>query len=98
MSEKSETVNMQVLIAERTYPLKVMKNDEEKVQRAVSVVNEKLKEYQAAFAGKDKQDYMAMCLLNLAVEQQTFIQQHQQSERLLEDKLSQLEELLSAAE
>ncbi len=96
MSEKNETVNIHVLIAERNYPLKVLKNDEEKVQNAVNLVNEKLKEYQTTFAGKDRQDYMAMCLLNLAVEKMNLYQLHDQQNRLLEEKMNSLEEILSS--
>jgi cell division protein ZapA len=96
MSEKNETVNVQVRIAERNYPLKVLKSDEEKVQKAVSLVNEKLKEYQTTFAGKDKQDYMAMCLLNLAVEKMNLHHIHEQQNRLLEEKMNSIEDLFSS--
>ena len=43
MSGKNETVQINVLIAERSYPLRVTLSDEEKVQRAVKLVNEKIK-------------------------------------------------------
>ena len=95
MSGKSETVQINVLIAERSYPLRVTLSDEEKVQRAVKLVNEKIKEYQTLYDGKDKQDYLAMCLLNFAVENETLQNATQQNDRLLEEKLSQLEETLT---
>ena len=55
--ETMETVNINVLIAERVYPLKVAKQDEEKVKQAVNLVNEKIKQHQTRYAGKDKQDF-----------------------------------------
>lgn len=94
MGEKNETVNINVLIAERLYPLKVSRTDEEKVKSAVLLVNEKIKEYQTLYDGKDKQDYMAMCLLNFAVEHLNLRDTTQQNDRLLEEKISQLEEIL----
>lgn len=97
MGEKNETVNIQVQIADRSYPLKVLKGDEQKVEKAVSLVTEKLKEYQKSFVGMEKQDYMAMCLLNLAVEQQNLLQNQNQEISLLEDKMNQIEGILSSA-
>lgn len=97
MGGKNETVNINVLIAERLYPLKVIKSDEEKVMSAVSLVNEKIKEYQKLYDGKDKQDYMAMCLLNFAVEHVNLQHHTQQNDRLLEEKITELEEVLSGA-
>jgi cell division protein ZapA len=97
MGEKNETVNINVLIAERLYPLKVTRSDEEKVQSAVSLVNERIKKYQQLYEGKDKQDYMAMCLLNFAVEYVNLQDVTQQNDRLLEEKITELEEVLSGA-
>ena len=93
MAEKMETVNINVTIAERLFPLKVTKSDEEKVQRAVGLVNEKIKEYQQLYEGKDKQDYMAMCLLNFAVEYVSLQNATQNDNRLLEEKINQLEKV-----
>jgi len=95
MAEKSETVNINVQLAERTYPLKVLKSDEEKVHSAVKLVNEKIKEYQAMYNGKDKQDYMAMCLLNFAVEHEKLQNTSRYNSRLLEDKMIELEKVLT---
>lgn len=97
MSEKTETVNINVLIAERLYPLKVAKADEEKVRNAVQLVNERIKEYQALYDGKDKQDYLSMCLLNFAVESVNVQSLSQQDHRLLEEKINRLEEALSGS-
>ena len=95
MAEKSETVNINVQLAERTYPLKVLKSDEEKVLSAVKLVNEKIKEFQALYNGKDKQDYMAMCLLNFAVEHENLQRSSTDNSRLLEEKMIELDKVLS---
>lgn len=97
MSEKNETVNINVLIADRSYPVKVAKGDEEKVQNAVMLANEQIKQYQQLYSGKDKQDYLAMCLLNYAVEYANFQHTTQQNNRSLEEKITELEQVLIAA-
>lgn len=96
MDEKDDTVGMNVTIAERVYPLRVVKSDEEKVRKAVKLVNENIKEYQRQFEGKDKQDYMAMCLLNLATEKVKLHTDVQNEQRLIEEKLNELDNILSA--
>ena len=95
MGEKNETVNINVLIAERTYPLKVLRNDEEKLHGAVKLVNQRIKEYQKLYDGKDKQDYMAMCLLNFAVEFENLQNGLKEEHSMLDDKLTELENVLS---
>src|ERR1700741_2993692 len=95
MAEKSETVNINVQLAERLYPLKVLRSDEEKVHSAVKLVNERIKEYQTLYDGKDKQDYMAMCLLNFAVEYENLQRTLQQNNRLMEEKIAELEDAFS---
>lgn len=96
MEEKDDTVSMNVMIAERVYPLRVMMGDEEKVRNAVKLVNESIKNYQRMFEGKDKQDYMAMCLLNLATEKIKLQADIQNSRQLIEEKMKDLEAVLSA--
>ncbi len=95
MAEINETVNINVQLAERLYPLKVLKSDEEKLHSAVRLVNEKIKEYQALYGGKDKQDYLAMCLLNFAVEHEKLQRTSKENDRLLEEKMIELEKVLS---
>lgn len=95
MAEKNELVNINVQLAERFYPLKVVKGDEEKVLSAAKLVNEKIKEYQANYGGKDKQDYLAMCLLNFAVEHEKLQRSFKDTDLILEEKLVELDKVLS---
>src|SRR5688572_6455184 len=97
MRSKNETVNINVQIADRSYPLKVLKAEEQTLQRAVKLVNEKIAEYRVTFEGKDKQDYLSMCLLNFAVEYLNADESRQQNDRLLEEKLNKLEIALSGS-
>ncbi len=97
MAGKDETVSMEAVIADRAYPLKVSKGDEEKLREAVKLVNDNIRQYQKLFAGKDKQDYMAMCLLNLSVENVKLQTQMEQSGQLLEEKITELDNILSGS-
>ena len=59
---------MQVMIAGRTYPLKVKEHDMEAIRHVVEEINEKVKDFQLTYINKDKQDCLAMSLLTYAVE------------------------------
>jgi cell division protein ZapA (FtsZ GTPase activity inhibitor) len=62
----SEHISVQVLIAERTYPIKIDTKDAPIVREAARLLQEKLVQVQQMYAVKDKQDYLAMsALLNL---------------------------------
>ena len=63
-------VSLKVLIAGRSYPLTVKKEDEEGVVNAAKLINEKMKEFEQNYSVRDKQDLLAMCALNLLTTQQ----------------------------
>lgn len=64
----SDHLNINVTIADRPYRLKLKPSEEEAVRQAAKIVNEKVKEFQQMYAGKDKQDFLAMSALMFAVE------------------------------
>jgi cell division protein ZapA len=64
----NDTISIKVNIANRSYPLKVTTEQEEAMRNAVTLVNERLKEYETAYAVRDHQDLLAMCALQLASE------------------------------
>jgi cell division protein ZapA len=59
MNESSIKVN----IAGRTYNLTVEKKEEENVKKAAKLIDQKIKEYEANFSFKDKQDLITMVAL-----------------------------------
>ena len=63
-----ESNSVKVSIGNRSYPLRVNKDEEEKVQQAAQSINKKLKEFEENYAVKDKQDLLAMCALQFATE------------------------------
>jgi cell division protein ZapA (FtsZ GTPase activity inhibitor) len=63
-------VSIKVLIAGRTYPLTVKKEEEQLVQNTAKMISDKVKEMEQNYAVRDKQDLLAMTALNLLVAQQ----------------------------
>lgn len=65
---QEETKSIHIMIAGRTYPLKVKAEDENAIRDVVNEVNEKIKNFQLTYANRDKQDCLAMALLTYAVD------------------------------
>jgi hypothetical protein len=59
----SELIPVNIVIADRTYRIKTQTTDEEVIRKTVKVINDKLFEFKAQFAGKDMQDYLAMVII-----------------------------------
>ncbi|HVE61673.1 MAG TPA: cell division protein ZapA [Chitinophagaceae bacterium] len=68
-----ELIPLNLLIADRTYRVRVSPKDEEVVRKTAKTINDKLVEFKTAFAGKDMQDYIAMVLVWFATEQNASI-------------------------
>ena len=64
----AELIPVNIVIAERTYRLKIDSGDEEMLRKTVKLINDKVYEFKSSFAGKDMQDYIAMVLIWLATE------------------------------
>lgn len=58
-----------IVIADRTYRIRIHPNDEEVVRKTVKTINDKIMEFKTQFAGKDMQDYVSMVLLWFVTEQ-----------------------------
>lgn len=69
MQEMSELIPVTIVIADRTYRLRIDPKDEEVLRKTVKTISEKLIEFKTQFAGKDMQDYVAMVLIWFATEQ-----------------------------
>lgn len=65
----SELIPANIVIADRTYRLKIEVEEEELVRKTAKLINDKIIEYKENFSGKDMQDYVSMALLWFATEQ-----------------------------
>ena len=60
-------LSIKVQIAERFYPLKIKRQDEEKIRKAARLINEKVLQYKQRYTDKDTQDFMAMAALQFVI-------------------------------
>jgi len=67
---EEELIPANIVIADRSYRLKIEMKHEELLRKTAKLINDKIIEYRNDFAGKDTQDYIAMVLLWMATEQQ----------------------------
>jgi cell division protein ZapA len=91
-----DMLSIKVQIAERFYPLKIKRLDEEKIRKAARLINDKVLQYKQRYTDKDTQDFMAMAALQFVI---SLIDcEQQQNVVSLEEELgslnSELEELL----
>jgi hypothetical protein len=92
----NQLIPINIVVADRSYRLKIDPEDEEMVRKTIKTINEKIIDYKTNFAGKDMQDYVSMVLLWYATEQQRpSPEMTSQNESV--DKLNKLEDLLNKA-
>ena len=92
----NELIPLNLLIADRTYRIKINPKDEEVVRRTAKTINDKLLEFKTQFAGKDMQDYIAMVLVWFATEQNAAISNQVDHENI-SGRLNTLEKALDSA-
>ena len=62
-----DKLSIKLYIAERYYPLKVDRNEEERLRKAAKLINVKILQYkEKKYTNKDVQDFMAMVSLQFA--------------------------------
>ncbi len=93
---KDELIPLNILIADRTYRVKINPKDEEVIRKTSKTINDKLVEFKTAFAGKDMQDYIAMVLLWFATEQNAAISNQVNLDNV-SSRLQTLEKMMDSA-
>lgn len=66
--EQEILIPVNVWLAGRSYRIRIKSQDEEAVRKAVKLAEEKIQEMRNQYAGKDDQDFIAMCLLTYAAD------------------------------
>ena len=91
-----EPLSIKVQIAERFYPLKIKRQDEEKIRKAAKLINDKVLQYKQRYTDKDTQDFITMAALQFVInlldceQRQNFVS----LEKELTDLDSELDQLL----
>jgi len=60
-------LSIRVNVADRYYPLKIERDDEEKIRKAARMINEKVLLYKQRYSDKDVQDFLAMAALQFVI-------------------------------
>ena len=61
-----DKLSIKLHVANRIYPMKIERKSEEFIRNAIKKIEERLKFYEENYAIKDKQDLLAMCLIEYA--------------------------------
>jgi cell division protein ZapA len=60
-----DKLSIRVNIADRYYPLKIDRREEENIRKATRLINERVLQYKQKYADKDVLDFIAMTALQL---------------------------------
>jgi cell division protein ZapA (FtsZ GTPase activity inhibitor) len=64
----NEEFSINVTIADRRYPMRINRSEEEKIRKAAKIINERILQYQQRYSGKDNQDCLAMSALQFVIQ------------------------------
>ena len=90
-----EKIAIKLNIANRIYPMKIDRSSEEYVRKAIKNVAERLKFYESNYAIKDKQDLLAMCLIEYASKLET-LEKNDTIDSEQKESLIKIEDMLDA--
>lgn len=89
-----DKLSIKVNVADRYYPLKIERKDEEKIRKAARLINEKVLQYKQRYLDKDVQDFLAMAALQfvtriIEVEDKTDVSPMEQKLQELNEELEE---------
>ena len=91
-----DKLSIKLHVANRIYPMKIERKSEEFIRNAVKKIEERLKFYEENYAIKDKQDLLAMCLIEYASKFESINNEKVVGDDGLNEKLAKIESLLSS--
>jgi|TARA_B100002003_G_scaffold28546_1_gene23620 cell division protein ZapA len=90
-----DKLSIKINIGGRIYPMKIERDAEEGIRKTVKKIEERMKYYQRNYAIKDKQDLLAMCLIEFASKYETVNNKKVLEDDDIEDQLKMLNSLLA---
>ena len=90
--EEEALVPLNLWLAGRSYRILVKSVEQEQVRNMVKIADDKIAELKQHYAGKDDQDFVAMCLLMYAAESKT--EQQTQLTNALESIVAKIDNAL----
>lgn len=91
-----DKLSIKLHIANRIYPMKIERKSEEFIRNSVKKIEERLKFYEENYAIKDKQDLLAMCLIEYASKFESVSNKKVVDDDGLSEKLAEIEAVLSS--
>ena len=91
-----EKLSIKLHIANRNYPMKIDRKSEEYIRNAVKNISNRLKFYEENYAIKDKQDLLAMCLIEYASKFESINNKNVVQDDGLTEKLKEIEAFLDS--
>jgi len=92
-----DELSIRIRIADREYPMKVKREEEEHVRAAGKWINERLKSFRDQFGTDDKQDLLAMVAFDSVVQRLAGEQKREGVDQGAAEKIAHLNQLLSQA-
>ncbi len=89
------SLSIKINIANRTYPMTINRNAEENIRKSVKKIEERLKFYEKNYAIKDRQDLLAMCLIEVAAKLESLNNSADKDNKDVELTLANIESALS---
>lgn len=90
-----EELSIKIKIADREYPMKVKRIDEERVRMAGKLINEKIKTYREQFGIDDKQDLLSMVAFDCLIDKMASEESSQVIDQTVFEKVDRLSQLVS---
>jgi len=91
-----EKLSIKLHIANRIYPMKIEPSSEEFIRNAVKKIEERLTFYENNYEIKDKQDLLAMCLIEYASKLERLNNEKSDQSELLMRKLIKIDNDISS--
>ena len=91
-----DKLSIKLHIANRIYPMKIDRKSEEYIRNAVKNISNRLKFYEENYAIKDKQDLLAMCLIEYASKSESINNKSVAEDDMLTEKLNEIEAILDS--
>ncbi|MFZ9981784.1 MAG: cell division protein ZapA [Cyclobacteriaceae bacterium] len=92
-----EELSIKLRIADREYPMKVRKDEEERVRAAGKSINDKLKSYRDQYGLEDHQDLLAMVAFDSTIQKLIFEEKNVSLDSGVSEKVTYLNNLLAQA-
>ncbi len=60
-------LSIRINVADRYYPLRIERSEEERIRKAAKMINEKILQYKQHYSDKDHQDFLGMAALQFVI-------------------------------